>query len=236
MQNIYEYLKDSVPDDHSRQTGAMSVATTHITGGFSPRTIVDLGCGTGGSADRFKNLLPQSHWIGIDIEVSPEVLQRTRTDVEFLTFDGVNMPFQDHSIDFVYSHQVLEHVRHPQRLLKDVARVLVAGGKFIGQTSHLEPYHSYSLWNFTPYGFKAICEDAGLKLVELRPGIDGRTLCERSFAKDKSSYNRWFAEESPMNAEIERTMASEKKSSREINMQKLFACGQFSFVCELADA
>ncbi|WP_376742663.1 class I SAM-dependent methyltransferase [Ensifer canadensis] len=236
MLNIYDYLKDAVPDDHCRQTSALSVAETYIKNGFSPKKIVDLGCGTGSSADHFKRLLPTSHWAGIDIEVSPEVLQRTRSDVEFLTFDGVNIPFIDSSVDFVYSNQVLEHVRHPEKLLKDVARALSDSGKFIGQTSHLEPYHSYSLWNFTPYGFKTICEDAGLRLVELRPCIDGKTLCERSFANDKSSYNKWFSTESPMNFEIEEIARKEGTSNRAINIRKLLASGQFSFVCQRASA
>lgn len=230
--NIYDILKDSVPNDHYRQSNALSIAVSHIRKGFSPRKIVDLGCGTGGSADTFERVLPSAHWVGVDIDESPEVLQRTRRDAEFVTYNGVDLPFAKSSVDFIYSNQVLEHVRHPERLLREVARVLSHSGKFIGQTSHIEPYHSYSLWNFTPYGFKTICEDAGLTLVEIRPSIDGRTLCERSFSQDKEGYNRWFSEESPMNREIEERGKADGVSVRTINIQKLLACGQFAFVCE----
>jgi hypothetical protein len=65
-----------------------------------------------------------------------------------------------------------EHVRHPEELLSDIARVLRPGGQSIGSTSQLEPYHSLSLWNYTPYGFRVLVEGAGLKLDKIRPSID----------------------------------------------------------------
>ena len=229
MQSVYEYLSPSIPNDHCRQTRAIDMALGRLKK-LKPGIIMDLGCGTGVTYDVFKQHAPKARWIGVDIEESPEVKQRQRKDAEFVTFDGINIPFDDDYFDMIFSNQVFEHVRHPEALLAEVRRTLSKRGLFIGQTSHLEPYHSYSYWNFTAFGFKRICEDAGLKLVELRPGIDGITLIKRSYLGRPDEYSRWFKEESPLNIEIEENARRQFRRTKIINFRKLMYCGQFAFV------
>lgn len=229
MQSVYEYLSPSIPNDHCRQTRAIDMALGRLRK-LKPGIIMDLGCGTGVTYDVFKQHAPKARWIGVDIEESPEVKQRQRKDAEFVTFDGINIPFDDDYFDMIFSNQVFEHVRHPEALLAEVRRTLSKRGLFIGQTSHLEPYHSYSYWNFTAFGFKRICEDAGLKLVELRPGIDGITLIKRSYLGRPDEYSRWFKEESPLNIEIEENARRQFRRTKIINFRKLMYCGQFAFV------
>ena len=142
---------------------------------LGPR-VLDLGCGTGSSIDLFKRILPGSAWTGVDIEASPEVNGRTRTDGTFVSYDGEYLPFEDASFDLVF----FEHLRFPEKLLAEVTRVLAPGGRFIGSTSALEPHHSYSYWCFTPWGFRVLLEDAGMKLERMAPGIDSLTLSPTS--------------------------------------------------------
>ena len=234
MQSVYEYLSPFIPSDHCRQVRATDLVLTELKK-YQPKNIVDVGCGTGSSYDFFSRHASNKRWIGVDIDESPEVSQRARDDITFLTFDGVNLPFDDRDVDFVYSNQVLEHVRHPERLLRDIHRVLSNRGVFVGQTSQLEPYHSYSYWNFTVFGFAKICEDAGLALTELRPGIDGITLIERSYNGRPQEYSRWFKEESPLNTQIESNSLKELKRVKLINFRKLMYCGQFVFSIRRSD-
>lgn len=230
MQNIYNYLKSALPSDHSKQVNAQMVLKSYISEGYNPEKVLDFGCGDGRSYDFFKKSLPDSNWCGVDIEISPEVDSRTRTDATFISYDGKNLPFDDESYDLVYSHQVLEHVRYPDVVLKEIRRVLQKGGLFIGQTSQFEPYHSYSIWNFTIYGFKRLIEDAGLRLIEIRPSIDGFTLMERTYKGRPPEYSKYFSEESPVNKEIDQSATLKKKSHQIINHRKLQICGQFCFV------
>ncbi|MBX3491405.1 MAG: FkbM family methyltransferase [Parvibaculum sp.] len=232
LETIYEYLKSSIPADHCRQSRAIDLVIARIRAGFRPAKVLDLGCGAGNTVDFFRSRLPESKWVGVDVEQSPEVATRTRSDATFVTFDGVNLPFADGEFDLIYSNQVLEHVRHPERLLSEVHRVLSPDGFFIGQTSHLEPFHSFSYWNFTAYGFKEICESANLRLVEIRPGIDGITLVKRAYLGRPAEYSRWFAEESPVNVEIEESARKKSRSAQTINYRKLMYCGQFAFACQ----
>ena len=228
---LRELLSGCIPRDHCRQTSAQQLLRDHVSAGFAPTNVLDSGCGDGRSIDLFKVILPQTKWTGVDIGSSPEVNARKRTDGFFFTYDGRTLPFPSESFDLVYSYQVMEHVRDPEFALREICRVLRSGGLFIGQTSQFEPYHSYSLWNFTIYGWKRIVEDAGLVLRELRPAIDGFTLMDRAYLGRPPEYNRYFSSESPKNLEIEASAMSEGKSAATINFRKLVWCGQFSFMC-----
>jgi ubiquinone/menaquinone biosynthesis C-methylase UbiE len=191
LETLYDYLKPSIPADHCRQSRATELVMARIRAGFKAVQVLDLGCGAGNTIDFFKKCLPDAKWVGVDIEESPEVAQRRRNDAEFVTFDGVNLPFADGQFDLIFSNQVLEHARLPEQLLAQVHRVLSPDGLFIGQTSQLEPYHSFSYWNFTVFGFKIICEAADLELIELRPGIDGMTLTKRAYLGRPAEYSKW---------------------------------------------
>jgi SAM-dependent methyltransferase len=196
-----------------------------------PRRILDLGCGSGDSIELFRKHGLNIRWIGLDIGHSPEVLARTRKDLDLCTYDGVNTPFANESFDLIYCSQVMEHVRHPELLLKEVCRVLTTDGSFIGSVSYLQPYHSYSLWNFTPYGWVILIEDSGMRVVELRPGIDSIALIIRAFLGNPTEYSRWFAV-SPLNMEIDEWGKANNMTIAAINYRKLQFCGTFAFYCE----
>ena len=231
MDDIYSFLLPAMPSDHARQTRGLDIVKAHVKAGFLPKTIIDVGCGLGGSRRQLLSVIKGATWLGIDIEDSPEVNARPEMREDMRSYDGVNLPVETSSVDLVYSHQVFEHVRYPEQLLKDISRVLAPGGLFIGQTSHLEPYHSRSIFNFTRYGWKLICEANGLEVIELRPSIDGQTLVERTASGKSHRFNRWFLNESPINHHISRTEKANGTSTQRINFKKLNISGQFCFVC-----
>lgn len=228
--DLFDYLSDSLPSDHCRQTRAINALQAELQAGFRPKQLLDFGCGDGRTLPLFKQLIPEADWLGVDIEDSPEVRSRLDQDRRFLTYNGIDLPFSDAQFDLIYSHQVLEHVRYPELVLKEISRVLRSDGLFVDQTSQFEPYHSYSLWNFTIYGFKKIVEDAGLKLLKLRSAIDGFTLMERTYRGRPKEFDRFAHEESPRNVEIEQDARQQQKSIRVVNFRKLLYAGSFSFV------
>jgi len=233
MIDIFKYLENSIPNDHCRQTRLAQLLSEKVKNGYAAKNILDLGCGDGRSLSVFNKLMPQADWTGVDIEISPEVNSRKLNNKRFITYDGVRLPFKNKSFDLVYSHQVFEHIRYPELVLKEIKRILTKDGLFIGQTSQFEPYHSYSLWNFTVYGFKKIVEDAGMKLIELRPAIDGFTLMRRVYEGRPPSFDKYAHVESPINVEIEENARREGKSNLVINYRKLMFAGQFTFICSV---
>jgi SAM-dependent methyltransferase len=228
--NLSEILKSCVPHDHARQVSSRYYIDLVMQEEPKPRVVVDLGCGRGDSVKAFRAHAPDVTWIGIDIGDSQEAQQRTRTDAPFVWYDGWDVPLADASVDVVYSHQVLEHVRDPQFHVAEIARVLRPGGVLIGSTSQFEPYHSRSYWNYTPLGFQALVEDAGLALAELRPGIDGITLILRTYLGRPKYFSKWWAESSPLHTMIDEWGRGTDRRTWLVNLRKLQFAGQFSFL------
>lgn len=230
--DLGELLGHRIPRDHSRQALADHVAAGWLGRPDRPPAarVMDLGCGRGDSVDLFRGIDPAVRWVGVDVESSPEVDERVRDDAEFVTFDGRTLPFEDGSFHLVYCKQVLEHVRHPDALIGEVARVLKPGGRLAGSTSHLEAFHSRSTFNYTPHGLTLVLEDAGLEVLELRPVIDGLTLVAWRVLGLPPYFHRWWARESPLNRVIELAGRAARLDARTRNQIKLTLCGQFTFL------
>jgi SAM-dependent methyltransferase len=226
--DLLALLGDAVP----RERVSQALADDYIPRIASGPRVLDLGCGAGDSVDQFRSVNPSVDWMGVDIERSPEVASRRRSDASFITFDGINLPIEDAFIDAVYCKQVLEHVKEPAPLINEVARVLKPGGLFAGSTSQLEPFHSYSTWNYTPYGLKLLLEGAGLTLLEVRPGIDGLAVIVNRGAGMRSFTRRWWRVESPLNRIADGFGRARGLSGREVNAIKLLLCGQFAFLAQ----
>jgi ubiquinone/menaquinone biosynthesis C-methylase UbiE len=230
--DLADLLGSRIPADHSRSVLADALAARYLARADRPPAprVLDLGCGTGDSVDLFRSLEPRVQWTGADIAQSPEVAERTRTDADFVTFDGEQLPFADGSFDLVYCKQVLEHVRRPAPLLGEVARVLRPGGVLAGSTSHLEAFHSRSTFNYTPYGLMLLLDEAGLDLVEVRPVIDAFTLIAWRALGTPRYFYRWWAHESPPYRAISLLARVARWDHRTVNTAKLTLSGQFSFL------
>lgn len=223
--------RDYIPADHSKQVSLeyYTEKILDISGRKKSLKVLDLGCGQGNSFKYFTSLNPKIEWIGLDIEISPEVMSRTENNERFVTFNGIDIPFNEGHFDLVYCCQVLEHVKYPRELLSEVRRVMKTGGYFLGSTSHLEPFHSFSFWNFTPYGFSILIEEAKLKLVELRPSIDSLTLIIRRGLGCPKIFNVFWKIQSPLNLLISLIGEVLRLSHSNLNTIKLLFCGQFIF-------
>ncbi|MGI8749124.1 MAG: class I SAM-dependent methyltransferase [Thermoleophilaceae bacterium] len=227
--DLREHLGSRVPGDHSRQSRADQVSSRALGAEKAPH-VLDLGCGNGDSIDFFRRVAPRVKWVGIDIEDSAEVRTRTRTDAEFHVFDGEHIPLADHAFDLVFCVQVLEHVARVPPLLADAARVLRPGGHLVGSTSQLEPFHSRSTANPTPYGLNLELEKAGLKTLEMRPGIDSLTLIVRRGLGGPGVLERFWTSESPLNRLVDLYGRFKRLDPQAVNAAKLVLCGQFVFL------
>jgi len=219
-------LRPAIPTTSSAQVLADQLVPG-LLAGRPGATVVDLGCGRGDSVDHFRAADATVRWIGVEVGDSE---YDTRPDVELRIFDGVALPFEDASVDVVFSKQVLEHVERPHELIADVARVLRPGGVFTGSTSHLEPYHGRSTMNLTPYGLLRLLETSGLELETVMPGIDGPTLFVRRLLRGPRFFDRYWAQRSPFNTAVDAAARVTGWDAEDRNALKLLFCGQYSFV------
>ena len=109
----------------STRSSAQVVAEDFVPALVQPEAlVVDLGCGRGDSVDVFRVAEPSVRWIGVEVGDSE---YETREDVELRVFDGVSLPFEDASVDVVFSKQVLEHVERPHELVPGCRASVEAG-------------------------------------------------------------------------------------------------------------
>jgi SAM-dependent methyltransferase len=225
-----------IPNDVSWQSHGFGEALRVLGKYPQPRTglkILDVGCGMGNSFHEFKSFDEEIAWIGLDISDSPEASARTASDLNLYTFDGAHIPFADGEMDLVYSRQVFEHVRYPADLLREIHRVLKPGGHLVGSTSHLEPFHSRSYWNYTPYGFCMLLLESGFDAPTVRPGIDGLTLMVRRMfghLRLAKIFDPFFEREAPLNLFLELMTRVLRMQARRRNALKLLYSGHFTFV------
>jgi SAM-dependent methyltransferase len=87
------------------------------------------------------------------------------------TCDLHRIPRPDNVYDAVICTQVLNHVESPQRVVSELARILKPGGRLfltMGQ-GWRDPKPGVPFHNFTNYDVTALCRNAGLRLIFLKP-------------------------------------------------------------------
>ncbi len=133
---------------------------------------LDLGCGNG----NLRPIVENRGWtyIGSDIDIS-----RGRGGV-MVQCDGLFLPFNNDSFKIVLINQVLEHIKEPIQLLREINRVLMYRGKIYGSVSYLEPFHDKCMYfGFTHKGVESILRDAGFNNIEIIFGINAFSLILR---------------------------------------------------------
>lgn len=97
-------------------------------------TILDFGCGVGGSIPYFQQLFPASALTCIDVsQKSLEIAQsRFPNGAEYRLFDGKILPFGDNTFNLVFTACVFHHIPTVEhvRLLSEIRRVLAPDGVF----------------------------------------------------------------------------------------------------------
>jgi len=231
-----EKIVDAVPNDTCNQVHPHFQLKKILQTTQRPIKLLDLGCGAGNSFAAFKKYSDLIEWYGLDVESSPEVDSRVHQSANILTYDGIHIPFDDNFFDIIYSNQVLEHVLFPFELIKEVNRVLKKGGHFVGSVSYLELYHSYSVYNYTPYGLKMFLENNGIKLIELRPGPDILTMLLQKILGKIPFFSKLllyqYDHESVPNVLVTLFLKLLRKSNTQVNLVKLLFSGHIRFLSQ----
>ena len=88
--------------------------------------ILENGCGVGVYLER----LSEQSQLAVGLEFDFQRAQEAHINsANILNAAGENLPLPDASIDFMLSHEVLEHVRDDRKCVEEMARVLAPGGR-----------------------------------------------------------------------------------------------------------
>jgi SAM-dependent methyltransferase len=92
--------------------------------------LLDNGCGLGTYLAAFGRINPDNLRIGLEIEHDRAV--EALDSAEGVTQGvGEQMPFADHSFDFVFSNEVIEHVADDRLYAAEMVRVTKPGGRIL---------------------------------------------------------------------------------------------------------
>jgi ubiquinone/menaquinone biosynthesis C-methylase UbiE len=134
--------------------------------------MLDLGCGDGNSAIFFRKHFPTSRYFGVDTSKnSIEAAEaRNLARATFLHYDGLKLPFEDHTFDVVFIACVLHHIDRDlhETVLAEVRRVLVPNGRlYIFEHNPLNPV-TRQVVNNCPFDADAVLLPAGYTRKLLR--------------------------------------------------------------------
>ena len=149
--------------------------------------VLDVGCGAGQVAKAVKVARPELAVVGCDMSQSAVAAASVRPEgVDFRLATAERLPFREAEFDFVWIFDVLEHVEEPERVLREVARVLRPGGGFHivlplegqpGTLYHLvgcgsrwtaKVRHGGHIQIFSAQRFESMAEASGLRVTRAR--------------------------------------------------------------------
>lgn len=114
-----------------------------------------LDIGSGGSS--YQRFFPNRLTVDIDPARSPEIVA-----------DAHALPFEDNEFESVLCTEVLEHVKDPFQVEREIRRVTKVGGTLILSTRFVFPLHDtpHDHWRYTKYGLREIFKE--WEIIEIR--------------------------------------------------------------------
>jgi len=100
----------------------------------SVQLVLDLGCGTGAT---LRHLPPTRRLRYVGVDISPKMIRVTeqkvadRSDIFLVVADSLSLPFREATFDIAYAIAALHHMPEPERVLREVARALKSGSRFL---------------------------------------------------------------------------------------------------------
>jgi SAM-dependent methyltransferase len=134
--------------------------------------ILDVGCGTGGTLDRLRQIATTPP-VGIDLEPLALELSRERGHSNLLLASATALPFPDNCFDAAVALDVLEHIPDDAAAAREIARVLAPSGILVVTVpayAALWSGHDVALMHQRRYVAKEIrvlLENAGLEVIRL---------------------------------------------------------------------
>jgi ubiquinone/menaquinone biosynthesis C-methylase UbiE len=117
------------------------VTVARLLPDMSGQRVLEIGCGRGDFSIWLAGKYKDAEVTGVDFSEAAIATARSRAEASgsragFKVEDAESLSFADGSFDYVISCECMEHVPHPERMAREIHRVLCAGGQFILTTEN----------------------------------------------------------------------------------------------------
>lgn len=103
-------------------------------------SVLEIGCDCGANLVSIKNRFPKSEIYGVEINDNAVAIANSFGKVQTGNIEECNLPFSEHSFDYILFGDVLEHLRNPEEVVIYCKQFLKTKGKIIASIPNLMHY------------------------------------------------------------------------------------------------
>ena len=164
-----------------------SVLAYHYAAEIISGDVLEIGTGTGYGVEI---LAPKcKRFITVDKFLDPSVPQVENVEQHQMVVPPIG--FESGSFDFVVSFQVIEHIKDDTQFVREVARVLRPGGKFIVSTPNAPMSLTRNPWHIREYTAEELQNLLSISFSTITPaGVVGNQKIMEYYEKNRQSVER----------------------------------------------
>ena len=175
-----EFLHPSKRRPHYLERVSIVQALREVSHRVKPGRLLDVGCGM----KPYESLLAQhdSRYYGTDWPVTMKGSYGGSTRADFFS-DSMVLPFPKGTFDTIVSTQVLEHVRQPEIVIPEMARVLKPNGVLILSAPMTWPLHEepHDYYRYTLHGLRHLLKKSDFEILDEIPRGNNWTTMAQMF-------------------------------------------------------
>ena len=164
-----------------------SVLAYHYAAEIISGEVLEIGTGTGYGVEI---LAPKcKRFITVDKFLDPSVPQVENVEQHQMVVPPIG--FESGSFDFVVSFQVIEHIKDDTQFVREVARVLRPGGKFIVSTPNAPMSLTRNPWHIREYTAEELQNLLSISFSTITPaGVVGNQKIMEYYEKNRQGVER----------------------------------------------
>ena len=164
-----------------------SVLAYHYAAEIISGDVLEIGTGTGYGVEI---LAPKcKRFITVDKFLDPSVPQVENVEQHQMVVPPIG--FESGSFDFVVSFQVIEHIKDDTQFVREVARVLRPGGKFIVSTPNAPMSLTRNPWHIREYTAEELQNLLSISFSAITPaGVVGNQKIMEYYEKNRQGVER----------------------------------------------